>query len=167
MEVGAALLASAVTGDVAPGFQLDAELGLRGSGVAARLAATFAGPHAIALGPTPGQSRWSRAGVGLGLRYRSWTGALALDGQLTVEGAAVFVSGTGFDRDYDRLGFDLGLGAGLRLAPATGRFAPFVGLGASVWPNRSTVAITGAPAESALPRFELGAAAGVSFGRFR
>jgi hypothetical protein len=166
-ELGAAVAAGAAGGDLSARLELDAQAGRPGSALAGRLAASVERPHGIALGPAPGQSRWSRAAVSLGVRARTFRGDVALDGHVDLLGAAVFVEGTGFDHDYQRAGFDLALGAGVRLALTAGRVAPFVGIGAALWPARSTVAVTGTPAEAALPRLEVGAAAGVSFGRFR
>jgi hypothetical protein len=166
-EVGAAFLGSAVGRDLAPGLQVDAQAGRSGSGLGLRIAATVVGAHAIAVGAPPGQSQWSRVGLGLGVRDRFWLGDLAIDARLGAVAGVVRVEGTGFNQNYTTYGFDPGLDAGIRVGPGTGRLAPFLEIGAAAWSGKSAVVLAGMAAERTIPRFELGAAAGIRFGRFR
>jgi hypothetical protein len=165
-EFGAAILASRED-DFGPGMAIDAQLGPSQSGLAGRLGVLASTGHALALGPSPGRSLWSRAALDLGLRKRAWFGDGALDGHVALEAGLIRLEGTGYSTNYVRTGFDLGLGAGIRGAWTLGRLAPFVELDGSVWPGRKAVAVAGTDTEGTLPRFELRAAAGVSFGRFR
>ena len=166
-EVGVAVVGSAVGSDLAPGLQIDGQVGRSGSPLGLRIAATAVGAHAIALGAPPGQSQWSRVGLGLGVRYRFWLGALAIDARLGANAALVRVEGSGFDHNYSTSGFDPGLDAGLRAGLGTGRLAPFLEVGAAAWSGKNAVVVAGMTTERAIPRFELGAAVGVRFGRFR
>jgi hypothetical protein len=165
-EFGAAILASRED-DFGHGVAVDAQLGPSRSGLAGRMGILASTGHALALGPSPGRSLWSRAALDLGLRKRAWFGDGALDGHVDLEAGLIRIEGTGYSTNYVRTGFDLGLGAGIRGAWALGRLAPFVELDGSVWPGRKAVAVAGIDTEGTLPRFELRAAAGVSFGRFR
>jgi len=172
VEIGAALLGSAAGRDIAPGLEVEAEVGRLDSGLGLRLGATAVSAHAIALGAAPGETRWSRAALGLGLRYRLWRGgvirgAIMIDGRLGVEGGVVRVEGAGFDHNYATLGFDPGLDAGLRVGFVTGRFAPFLEIGAAAWSGKSAVVVAQTTAERSIPWFELGAGVGLRFGRFR
>ena len=165
-EVGAAILASRED-DFGPGMAIDAQLGPSQSGLAGRMGILASTGHALALGPSPGRSLWSRAALDLGLRNRTWFGDSALDGHVDLEAGLIHVEGTGYSTNYVRTGFDLGLGAGIRGAWALGRLAPFIELDGSLWPGRKAVTVAGTNAAGTLPRFELRAAVGVSFGRFR
>jgi hypothetical protein len=165
-EVGVAVLASSQDGP-APGIMIDGQLGTGRSGLAGRIGLLAAGAHTLSVGPVPGQSRWSRAALSLGLRDRIWSRSAALDGYVGLEGGLIRLEGAGFSTNYSRLGFDLGVGAGVRLAWSLGRVAPFLALGGSVWPGRKTVTVAGTTDEATLPRFELRASLGISFGRFR
>jgi len=166
-EIGAAFLGSAVGTDLAPGVQIDGQVGRAGSDLALRIAASAVGAHAMALGMPAGQSQWSRAGLGLAVRYRFWVDVLAIDAHLGAAASVVRVEGAGFDRNYTTSGFDPGLNAGIRVGAGNGRLAPFLEIGAAVWSGKSAVVIAGTTTERAIPRLELGAAAGVRFGRFR
>jgi len=166
-EFGAAILASRED-DLGRGMAMDAQLGPSQSGLAARVGVLASTGHALALGPSPGRSLWSRAALDLGLRKRAWFGDGALDGHVDLEAGLIRLEGTGYSTNYVRTGFDLGLSAGIRGAwTLGGRLAPFVEFDGTVWPGRKAVAVAGTDTEGTLPRFELRAAAGVSFGRFR
>lgn len=165
-EVGVAALA-ATAGDLVPGLRVDASVGSLGWGVAPRLAAALEVPHHLALGPSPGSVVWSRTSLALGLRKRSPVGRLTVDGQLHALGALTRVRGSGFDDNYAGSGFELGAGAGVQFGWPRRWYTPFVGIGASLWPSRTTVAATGIPMEVDLPSFDVSLALGVSFGRFR
>lgn len=165
-EIGASVLASHES-DLAPGLMIDAEVGRPQSGLAARLGLVATGAHTLALGPNPGQSRWSRAALSLGASSRIWLGNSAFDGHVDGSVAMIRLAGAGFGANFSQTGFDLGFGAGIRWAWATSRLAPFVGLHGGVWPSQTFVTAVGTNAQVRLPLFELRAAAGLSFGRFR
>jgi len=153
--------------DFAPGIMIDAELGRPQSWLAGTLGLVATGTHALALGPNPGESLWSRAALDLGARNRFWLGDGALDGHIAVAIAIIRLEGAGFGADYTQTGFDWGIGGGVRWFWAAGRLAPFVALDGWAWPGQKSVTVAGTDAEERLPRFELRAAAGMSFGRFR
>jgi hypothetical protein len=165
-EIGASVLASHES-DLAPGLMIDAQMGRPQSGLAARLGLVATGAHALALGPNPGQSRWSRAALGLGARNRVWLGNSALDGHVDGSVAMIRLAGAGFGANYAQTGFDFGFGAGIRWAWAANRLAPFVALDGGVWPSQTFVTAAGTNTQARLPLFELRAAAGLTFGRFR
>lgn len=146
---------------------IDGQLGRPRSGLAGTLGLVATGAHALALGPNPGQSLWSRAALNLGVRNRLWLGPSALDGHLAVAIAVIRLQGAGFGADYTQTGFDWGIGGGLRWMWAARRLAPFVTVDGWAWPGQKSVAVAGTDAEERLPRFELRAVAGLSFGRFR
>jgi hypothetical protein len=153
--------------DFAPGLVIDAELGRSRSRLAGSLGIVATGAHALALGPNPGQSLWSRAALNLGARDRFWLRDSALDGHLAVAVALIRLEGAGFGTDYAQTGFDVGLGAGMRWMWAAHQLAPFVALDGWAWPSQKSVTVAGTDAKERLPLFELRAAAGISFGRFR
>jgi hypothetical protein len=173
-EIGVGALASQET-DLAPGLMAAAQMGRRSSRLAARLGVVVTRAHVLPLGPSPGQSRWSRAAVDLGLRGRTWLGAGAVDLHIELAAAWVHLAGAGFGTNYTRTGFDVGGAAGVRwawtgdrTAPSVESFvAPFVAMEGVVWPSRQLVTAQGGGAEARLPLFELRAAVGVTFGRFR
>jgi hypothetical protein len=165
-ELGVGIVGSR-EGDFAPGLAIDAELGRPRSRLAGRLGLVASGAHSLTLGPAPGQSRWSRAAVDLGVRERLWLGDSALDGHVAVAVALIRLEGAGFGANYTQTGFDLGFGGGIKWAWATPRLAPFVGMDALAWPSQKSVTVAGSDAEARLPRFELLGTAGISFGRFR
>jgi hypothetical protein len=165
-QVGVGAVASRGA-DFAPGILIDAELGRPRSRWAAALGLAATGAHALALGPNPGQSRWSRAALDLGARDRLWLGDSALDAHMAVAVAMIRFTGAGFGTNYTPTGFDWGIGGGLRWMWVARWLAPFVTLEGWAWPRQKSVAATGTDAEERLPSFELRAAAGLSFGRFR
>jgi hypothetical protein len=79
----------------------------------------------------------------------------------------IHLAGAGFGANYTQTGFDFGFGAGIRWAWAASRLAPFVALDGGVWPRQTFVTAVGSSTQARLPLFELHAAAGLSFGRFR
>ena len=165
-QVGVGVVASRGT-DFAPGIMIDAELARPQSRLAGILELVETGAHTLALGPNPGESRWSRAALDLGARNRFWLGDGALDGHIAVAIAVIRLEGAGFGADYTHTGFDWGIGGGIRWVWAARRLAPFVALDGWAWPSQKSVTVAGTDAEERLPRFELRAAAGMSFGRFR
>ncbi|MES1205252.1 MAG: hypothetical protein ABUS79_04880 [Pseudomonadota bacterium] len=184
-DIGVAALASREGANFAPGLAVDAQVDLVHPGFGGRIGFILIGDHEVPLGPVPGRATWSRAAFEAGVRRRAWLGAVTLDGHVDVEGALLRVAGAGFASNYAIRGFDLGIGAGLRLAwplgtaapatdgPSSSRraiapfIAPFLGLEAWAWPGQKAVVAAGTGAEAALPVFEVRAAAGVMFGRFR
>ena len=94
-------------------------------------------------------------------------GDSALDGHLAVAFALIRLEGAGFGANYTHTGFDPGIGAGLTWGWAAQRLAPFVALEGWAWPRQNSVTVAGTDAKERLPQFELRAAAGISFGRFR
>jgi hypothetical protein len=153
--------------DIAPGLVIDAELGRSRSRLAGSIGIVATGAHAVALGPNPGESLWSRAALDLGARDRFWLKDSALDGHIAAAIALIRLEGAGFGANYTQTGFDLGIGAGMRWMWATQGHALFVALDGWAWPSQKSVTVAGTDAKERLPLFELRAAAGVSFGRFR
>lgn len=168
MELGVAALAVAAARDVSPGVQVDASIGSFGWGVGPRLVGAIESPHELALGPVPGKTMWSRSTLAVGLRKRSVVGAFAVDAHAHVKGAYVRARGSGFDENYTRTGTDVGGGVGVQIGWPQRWFAPFLGLGATVWAGRKTVEVIefGTMTQAALPRFDVSLALGVSLGRF-
>ncbi len=166
--------AASLQGDFAPAVLIDGHRGWAGSNLAARLALAGTAVHARSLGAAPGEARWSRAALGLGIRDRLWNRGVVIDAHADAQVALIHLDGAGFTNNYTRNGFDLGVGGGLRLAwkpdaPGVVVAAPFLGLEGVAWPREKTVVVL-TPGMSAgqgtLPWFELRAVAGVSFGRF-
>jgi len=89
------------------------------------------------------------------------------DGHVDVGLALIRLAGTGFRQNYSRMDVDFGVAAGIRWAWPRAHVAPFVALDAASWPSQREVTAQGNGAEARLPQFELRAAAGLSFGRFR
>jgi hypothetical protein len=167
MDLGVAALVTAA-GNLSPGIQIDGALGRVGSPLAFRLAASVHEAHTLGLEPPPdGRTLWSRSTLGAGVRHRTWWRSLALDGHLDLRAALVRAEGAGFDENHTRYGFDMGAGAGVRLAWARTWVAPFVELGGSLWSGRKLVVASGTEAESIIPRWAGLLALGVSVGRFR
>jgi hypothetical protein len=167
MELGVAALAAAVAGDVAPGLQVDATIGSFGWGLGPRLVGSIESPHGATLGPVPGKTLWSRSTLGVGVRKRSVVGAFMVDAQVHVKAAFVRVRGEGFDENYTASGADVGGGLGVQIGWPYRWFAPFLGVGTTLWAGRKTVEVTGTAAETTLPRYDVSLALGVSVGRFR
>jgi|GEM_PF-5102590 len=167
-ELGVGVLASRES-DFAPGLMIGAQMGRPQSQLAGRMEVTATGSHALALGPNPGQSLWSRVAFDLGVRRRLWLGKGdgALDLHVDVAAAVIRLAGSGFGANYTRSGLDFGVGAGVRWAWTAERLAPFVALDGWGWPGSKVVTADGTQAQGRLPQFELRAAVGVSFGRFR
>jgi len=167
MEAGVAALAAAAARDVSPGLQVDATIGSFGWGLAPRLVASIESPHATSLGPLPGRTLWSRSTLGGGARKRSVVGVVMVDAQVHVKAAFVRARGAGFDENYAATATDVGGGVGVQIGWPHRWFAPFLGLGATLWAGRKTAEVVGTPAETTLPRFDVSLALGVSVGRFR
>jgi hypothetical protein len=153
--------------DFAPGLVIDAELGRSRSRLAGSLGIVATGAHALALGPNPGESLWSRAALDLGARDRFWLEDSALDGHIAAAIALIRLEGAGFGANYTQTGFDWGIGAGMKWMWVAQGLAPFVSVDGWAWPSQKSVTVAGTDAKERLPLFELRAAAGVSFGRFR
>jgi hypothetical protein len=171
-DVGVAGVTS-LQGDLAPGLMVDGHYGWAGSSLAARLAVLATAAHARSLAAAPGQARWSRAALALGIRDRLWGRRnLMLDVHADAQLALIRLDGAGFDSSYTRNDFDIGIGGGLGLAwkpDVAGVIvaAPFLGIDGVAWPRDKTVVTQGpGGGQATLPWFELRAVAGVSFGRF-
>lgn len=149
---------SVVSADV----HVTASLGLTGRPMAALLAlnlpVTEREEHLA-----PGEVRWRRFSLGVGLRYRVFDRTLKVDLLGQVLAGLVSVRGTGFDANAGQLGFDLGATTGARMAIQFTQVALWVGLEARFWALPQQVRAHNVSGLTVLPWFEPAVTAGVSW----
>ncbi|MBL8955677.1 MAG: hypothetical protein JNK82_33190 [Myxococcaceae bacterium] len=144
----------------APGVGLTASVGSKLAGFVEGSTATA---RSLALGP--GQVRWFRVAVGLGVRYRFDLGPLYLEPAVSLEGAWLRLEGQGFMQNYVTTGFDGSVCAQARAGrPLSEVFTVYLGLRGCAWPLQGKVTVTGVSANAPLPTFELAAMLGISGG---
>jgi hypothetical protein len=112
-----------------------------------------------------GSAVWRRALLAVGPQVRFVGGPAALDAQLGLGASWLHVAGRGFAdaRRHDDLVF--GLGGGLRISWSRPGLRPWLEASAAVWPGRSVVHDEPDQRSATLPRLELLANLGLSFGR--
>lgn len=146
---------------LAPGVGLMLSLGDRFGGF---LEASTAVARTLSL--PPGQVRWFRVAVGLGVRYRFDLRELYVEPAVSVEGALVRAEGQGFNRQNSvAWGPDLSACAALRAGRYFGdHVGAYVGARGCAWPLDNRVGATGVNERVSLPKYELAAVLGVSVG---
>ncbi len=135
-----------------------------GSTVAGYLELDGTTPRTFSLGV--GQVSWARLSGGVGARLRVLeTARFSLEPGLSLQLAALPVSGSGFRSSASALVPDLGgcanLRAGLR---ATGDLELFLALRACAWPVTPNVRVAGIDLTAALPSADASVRLGVSYG---
>ncbi len=150
LAVGAALVVHAAPSGRAWGFRL----GLAGTAL-----------RREALGEAG--AVWTRAQLELGPRYRVRPGRLIIDVHAHAAAALVYVSGQGFAADYASLGWDAGLGAGVRIGLPLRWAMPWLGVSATGYLRPQELQVVGQTESGALPRFDAVLGLGLSAGKWR
>jgi hypothetical protein len=141
LSPGGSLLASIDRDDTALAATAEAALSRSGSPFAVGAGAMFVSSHTVSV--SPGIGTWRRYGLLVDGRWRAHLSRLWLEARvggaltvLTMSGSALAESGGGD-------AFDPGAVAGLRLGLPGGPAAPWVEVGATVWPRRQTLDVRG------------------------
>lgn len=110
---------------------------------------------------------WTRAQLELGPRYRVRPGRFIIDAHAHAAAALVYVAGQGFAADYTDLGWDAGLGAGVRIGLPLRWAMPWLGVSATGYLRPQQLQVVGQSESGALPRFDAVLALGLSAGTWR
>lgn len=113
----------------------------------------------------PGQVRWVRFALGLGVRYRFDLSQLYFEPALSVEGAWMRFEGQGYQKNEVATGLDFSACAQLRAGRFfTPAFGLYLGARGCAWPLQNKVGVTSVPDTASLPTFEVAALLGTTFG---
>ncbi|MSP61552.1 MAG: hypothetical protein EXR72_14680 [Myxococcales bacterium] len=153
-EAAAGGMISLAGSAAAPGGTLEVSLAARvaGRGFGARLALLGVAARDLPLGS--GRASWRREAAALGPRYRFAPGRWRIDLHAEAVPAWVLVEGIDFPINRSRMGFDLGLGVGGRIALVLGPAAFFIGLTGVGWLVPQRVLVDRLDLAAELPRLE-------------
>jgi hypothetical protein len=162
VEGGAAALVSRQGSDVAPAARVELAVGIASGHFALRAAPLLVWGHRTDV--PPGTAAWSRAGLGVGARFRLTRGRLWGDAVIDLLATALFSRGSGFATERTGWSFDPGAATWLRGGVSLGRVEPWLGAATIVWPRTQRMQVQGLPNQAVdLPHLELFMAAGLSF----
>jgi hypothetical protein len=164
-DVGVAIGLAATASGATVGGSVLAHVRAPGQRLGVRVAAAATALRREAIGDAGAQ--WTRAQLELGPSLRVRPGRLLVDLHLHAAAALVAVAGEGFASNYQSLGWDAGLGAGLRLGLPLRWALPFVGVSATAYLRPQDLLVTGLPGSTTLPRFDAVISLGFGAGRWR
>lgn len=166
LDAGVALTAAAAGAGLAVGGALVVHAAPTGRDWGFRLGLAGTALRREALGAAEG-ALWTRAQLELGPRYRVRPGRLVIDVHAHAAAALVYVAGQGFAADYAGLGWDAGLGAGVRIGLPLRWAMPWLGVAATGYLRPQELRVVGLTESGALPRFDALLALGLSAGKWR
>jgi hypothetical protein len=161
IEPGAAILASVVSGEFAPGALAEAAFSRRDARFAVGVGGLAVGPHATTLGP--GQGTWRRFGGVLDGRARTTIGAFALELRAGLALAALSIEGRSLPNAKSTTMFDPGALVGLRGKLRVGSLAPWIEGTFAFWPSAHNLFLAGTNDSADLPSAEALLSVGVAF----
>lgn len=166
-RIGASLGAAvgvAVVGGIATTAGLEADAGRRASRWRLRLAAATQTDRRQAL--DEGEVSWKHTTIAAGLVLRS----LGPNWRVSVDGGPILgwatLGGHGYDANRTQSVFEYGLGAGLRVERAWGRFSLWLEWRTNIWSESQQAVLTGSISRQTLSRVDGMASLGASVGYF-
>ena len=165
LDAGLALTVAAAGAGLAVGGALVLHAAPAGRSFGVRLGLAATALRREALGDA--SAAWTRAQLELGPRYRVRPGRFVVDLHAHATAALVYVAGEGFAADYASLGWDAGLGAGMRIGLPLRWAMPWLGVAATGYLRPQQLLVVGQSESGALPRFDAVLALGISAGRWR
>jgi hypothetical protein len=165
-HVGIGLLASAVSGEIAPGASLRGAVDLDVSwlGVGAVIGTTTT--READVGSFPNAANWTRGWLGAGPELHGGT-TTRLEGHVQGLVGLLRVAGTDVPRAASDTTMELGVGGGVSVSRWVGNAAMWLGIDVLVWPGRQRLLIQNLPDQGRLPRLDVQLAAGLALGRGR
>jgi hypothetical protein len=158
VDLAALALATADGQGVGAAFDLDATFGSLLMAIV--LADT---PHTATFGP--GDVHWQRTALGVGGAFHLRPPGWDLSARAVVLAALLARWGTGYGLDEGSVGFDLGLGAGLRAGLALSKSVSLLAdFSAIVWPLNQALVVAGVPGSFNLPIVQLYLGLGIRYG---
>jgi hypothetical protein len=161
VEAGAAIVASVVSGQVAPAALVEVVGSRHGGRFAVGLGALAVDTHTAAL--DAGAGAWRRLGATLDARVRSRWGRLELEVRAGGALTALAVEGRDLPRASGTTLVDPGAFVGARGQVHLGAFAPWIEGTAVLWPGAHTLYVAGTPNAVDVPAAEALLGLGVSF----
>ncbi len=143
VEVGAAGLVSRQSSGAAPAGMAEVAIGIGSGGFALRAAPLMVWGHSSDV--PPGTASWSRAGLGIGARFRIARGPLWGDAVVELLATALISHGRGFVTERTVWSFDPGAAGWLRGGVTLRHFEPWVGAALEVWPRTQQMQVQGLP----------------------
>ena len=165
LEAGAAIVASVVSGHVAPAALVEVVGALRGGWFAVGLGALAIDTHTVAL--DAGAGAWRRLGATLDARVRSRWGRLELDVRAGAALTALAVEGRDLPGASGATLVDPGAFVGARAQLHLGAFAPWLEGTAVLWPGSHTLYVARTSEAVDVPAAEVLLGLGVAFGPAR
>lgn len=165
VDAGAALLMAAAGSGLAGGGALVLHAAPPRRNFGARVGLVGTALRREALGEA--EALWTRAQLELGPFYRLRPGPVVVDVHAHAAAALVYVAGQGFAVNYRDVGWDAGLGAGVRVGLRLRWALPFIGVSATGYLRPQELAAVGLAGTGTLPRFDAQLLLGLSAGRWQ